>query len=82
MKLGSSEVSFQHFRNAGITSCTVVAKGMIYQGTARCSKDDNFCRETGRKTSLTKALNKSNLSKIQRKNIWNSYRNMGQTPKW
>ena len=84
MKLGSTEVAFKHLRNERLTTCNVVVKGKIYHGTARLSKKDNFCRDIGRKISLTKALSKTNevLTKKQRTNVWSAYRDMPEIPRW
>ena len=84
MKLGSTEVAFNHLRREGVTTCNVVVKGGIYQGTARCSHEDTFCRDTGRKEAMTKALSKTNkvLTKKQRTNVWNAYRDMPEKPRW
>jgi len=84
MKLGSTEVAFKHLRNERLTTCNVVVKGKIYHGAARLSNGDNFCRDIGRKVALTKALSKTNevLTKRQRTNVWNSYRDMPVNPRW
>jgi len=83
MKLGSANVSFQHLRDvAKATTCTLVVKNKVHTGIARCSKEDSFCRDTGRKVSLSKALQSSDLTKRQRKNVWEDYRNMTNTPRW
>lgn len=84
MKLASAEVSFNHYKDKGITTCTVVAKNKVFQGTAKCSVHDNFCRKTGRKISLVKAMahTKGTLSKVQRRNVWEAYKNMTAVPRW
>ena len=84
MKLGSTEVAFRHLRRERLTTCNVVVKGKIYQGTAKCSHGDHFCRDTGRKVSMTKALSKTNgvLTKKQRTNVWKAYRDMPLKPRW
>jgi len=84
MKLGSAEVSFHHLQNEKVTFCTLVAKGKVFNGIAKCSNEDHFNRHTGRKVSLTEAMRKSNstLSKIQKKNVWNAYRDLTKIPRW
>lgn len=84
MKLGSTETEFRHLRDAGITTCSVVVKGKLYTGTAKCSNSDNFCRDAGRKIALAKALTgtKDVLTKKQRKNVWEGYRHMTHQPRW
>ena len=42
-------------------------------GVTLCSKKDNFCRETGRKISLARAVD--NLDRDFRKEIWGAYFN-------
>ena len=44
-------------------------------GIARCSKKDNFCRETGRKISLARAV--KIYDKETRREIWETYLNRG-----
>ena len=84
MKLGSTEVAFKHLKKVGVTTCNVVVRGKIYQGTAKCSHEDHFCRDTGRKIAMAKALGKTNdvLTKRQRTNVWSGYRNMTKVPRW
>ncbi len=84
MKLATAEVSFNHLRNEGVTLCTVVIRNKIFQGKATCSSLDHFCRKTGRKVSMSKAMFKTSkdLSKIQRRNVWNAYKNMTTPPRW
>lgn len=56
------------------TDCSIMvqeAKEHLYSGTARCSKKDNFCRETGRKISLARAM--KDFNKELRKQIWEAY---------
>ena len=40
-----------------------------------CSATDKFIKEQGRKISLTRLLASMNLTKQQRKEVWNQYRN-------
>jgi hypothetical protein len=44
-------------------------------GIAYCSKKVNYCKKTGRKIALKKALDQLNLSKSDRVIIWNEYLN-------
>jgi hypothetical protein len=84
MKLATAEVSFNHFRKEQATVCTVVVRNKIFQGIAKCSPEDKFSRDTGRKISLSKAMKKTSgeLSKVQRRNVWNAYRDMTKDPRW
>jgi len=84
MKLATAEVSFNHFKNERVTMCTIVVRNKIFQGIAKCNKVDNFCRKTGRKVALSKAMRKASneLSKVQRRNVWNAYRDITSIPRW
>ena len=44
-------------------------------GVAFRSRSDNHCKEVARKVSLTRLLSSLNLTKQQRKEVWNQYRN-------
>ena len=45
-------------------------------GVTVCSTDDNFCRATGRKIALTRAL--QNYPREFRREIWQAYHKRGQ----
>ena len=45
----------------------------VFSGETRNIYPDNFCKATGRKVALTKALKTSGFSKAQRKAIWDAY---------
>ena len=45
----------------------------IATGWAVCNRTDNFCKDTGRKLSLTRAL--SGFPRTMRKQFWNEYFN-------
>lgn len=40
---------------------------------ALCNPQDRFCKDIGRKISLTRLLQSMNLSKEERRNVWNAY---------
>lgn len=84
MKLGTAEVSFTHLRDEKVTLCTFAVKNKIFQGVAKCSNGDSYCRDEGRKTAMTYAMNKTKdvLTKRQRKNVWDAYRDMTKIPRW
>lgn len=48
---------------------------LVLEGTASCHFQDNFCKDTGRKYALKRALDSSNLNKTERSIIWNIYLN-------
>jgi hypothetical protein len=51
-------------------------------GVARCATNDCFCKETGRKLSLARAMKNANLPKEERRVIWEIYRNMKLGGRW
>jgi len=51
-------------------------------GMTRCSINDNFSYETGRKISLSRAMQRAELPKEERTLIWEAYRNMTEKPRW
>ena len=60
------------------TSCEIVeldidgnVSKVISRGYAVCHPTDNFSKESGRKLSLTRAVN--GLNRADRKRIWNAY---------
>ena len=81
MKLGNLQVSFTHINNQ-ITVCTVATVGRISTGIATKSPKDLFNKNEGRKHSLEKALQHMNLTKDQRRKVWEDYRNLTKNPRW
>jgi len=67
-------VNFHHVRfGRGSTSRDYTVAILAYsteelRGVARCSKDDHYCRVTGRRLALTRAL--VNVPRETRKLIW------------
>jgi len=49
---------------------------MVSLGIAKCGKKDNFCKETGRKISLTRAIKE--FPKEIRRDFWKCYLNRGR----
>lgn len=47
----------------------------LAQGVASCHHKDNFCRETGRKVAIAKALKNAAFTYDQRKLIWEAWLN-------
>ena len=48
-------------------------------GLAACSKQDRFCKATGRKLALQRALEQVRLSKDERRMVWEAYRKVVQS---
>jgi hypothetical protein len=65
----------QHPRLKGITECYLLKEdnSIVGVGNSSCTINDCFCKETGRKISLARAV--STLPKSERKKIWEAYRN-------
>ena len=58
----------------GRTICDITEKGtkkVLFSGISLCSSRDNFCKETGRKIALTRAI--SRLPREVRQLIWAEY---------
>lgn len=45
----------------------------VVSGGAYCRPPDQFCKATGRRIALTKALKASNLTKEERREVWTEY---------
>ena len=56
----------------------------LAQGTATCSKKDNFCKDTGRKKAFKEAFSKTDvISKQERTAFWKAYQtDMTKNPRW
>ena len=59
----------------GITECYLLKEdnAIIGMGNASCTINDCFCKETGRKIALARAV--STLPKPERKKVWKAYLN-------
>jgi len=59
----------------GITECCLLKEdnSIVTVGNASCAINDCFCKETGRKIALTRAV--STLPKSERKKVWEAYLN-------
>lgn len=56
------------------TECMIfVGDELKGYGLSKCSVQDSFVKEFGRKQSLTRALARTTLTKSGRKKIWNAY---------
>jgi hypothetical protein len=51
-------------------------------GTAHCCLKDNFCKENGRKLSLSRVMKEIGLSKDQRKLVWEEYKSSKIGGRW
>jgi hypothetical protein len=89
MILHNLKVQFSHNMVHGVTSCVCVGdqNAILDIGVrARCSKKDQYCRETGRKVTLARLLKVLNFPKEERSLVWEAYRvspiQKGGKPKW
>jgi len=85
MKTGNLVIKWYHdFMDFGQhqTCCEIVNGEFKYYGTALCHKKDQFCKATGRKLSLARALKVAGLSKNERAKVWEDYRNMTPKKRW
>lgn len=73
---GKIGLSWEHDVERGRCTCTVAneAEDPLGFGLALCSKHDQYKKETGRKVSLTKALQDSEFGYDLRKQVWEGYR--------
>ena len=72
-------ITWQHdiHSSGGQTICYIEDKEAktTFFASAFCSENDQYCKETGRKISLTRALKQTNFDKGQRKEVWETYLN-------
>ena len=62
---------------------------MLLSKAAHCGKKDSFCKETGRRVSLAKALliyeadsSAKLFSREFRTKVWEAYRTLTKVPRW
>ena len=65
------------------TECLILQDDkIINRGSAFCSINDHFRRDTGRKISLARALKNAGVPKEARKVIWELYRKTKPGGRW
>ena len=67
------------------TYCDIYSNNLPFpvgHGEASCYHTDTFCKDTGRKISLAKAMKNAMLSKDKRKALWEAYRNTKKGGRW
>jgi len=84
MKLHNFYAEFQYDQTSGTTVCSLLngEKSLLSTGNSHCSVRDNFCKDTGRKVSLGRALKVLDLPKEGKKKIWEAYRTSTKVPRW
>lgn len=65
------------------TYCAIFKNdALIVEDYALCSLVDTFCKETGRKLSLARAMRSADIPKEERTEIWEQYRNSKPSKRW
>ena len=71
-----------HYDGKRLTVCNInqytSEKGKMIEvggGCAQCSRSDQYCKETGRKVSLAKALKAIKFTRGERAEFWKAYFN-------
>jgi len=84
MKTGTYKIRWTYRYGLGNTCCSIrnYKYAIIGMGVATCSYKDHFCKDTGRRISLARALENANIPKEERKIIWEEYRNMKPNKRW
>jgi len=83
-QLNKISVRFRHDSVKGITESIISIPGReeMIGARARCSVNDNYCKESGRKLSLLRAMQSANINRADRFLEWEQYRLMTKTPRW
>lgn len=55
------------------TECHIETDGGDIIGMAWCSQSDQFCRRTGRKVALARAMKEAGWDKATRREVWDKY---------
>ena len=87
MKVLNYTIKFKHNTSAqggirSLTQCSIATDEEEMIQYAFCNPKDNFCRETGRKISLSRAMQALRIPKSSRKQIWEKYRQMKPDGRW
>jgi len=84
MKAGKYLIEWDYSKEKRHTMCLVGEDraSMKILSVACCMPTDHFCKDKGRKISLAKALRTTTLSKSERAEIWEAYRNMKPNKRW
>jgi hypothetical protein len=79
---GMYNIQFSYNNELKISAATVYRDmDFVNAGTAKCSEDDRYCKEKGRKLALSRALEV--VDREDRTAIWNHYATkLSKTPKW
>lgn len=83
MKAGNLQIRWR-YHSQWVTICSILKEDDSFVGAGNaCLHDhDHFCKETGRKLSLARALKTANLPKEERTVVWEIYRNTKLGGRW
>jgi len=82
---GLFTLHFHHYNNGGIGRGTVCklhagtcegsseSDDFYGVGVARLNPNDSFCKRTGRKIALGRAMDEAGFTRVERGLIWNAY---------
>jgi len=85
MKALNYSVRWVHRHFPISTYCDIYEENLplpVGSGKAICHCTDQFCKETGRKISLARAMKNANMTKNTRASIWEAYRNTKKGGRW
>jgi len=89
MRAGKLKIKWRYVERTNmppLTFCGIIREDdptkITRAGVAVCASSDHFCKETGRKLSLARALKNANLPKEERAVIWELYRNSKPGKRW
>jgi len=84
MKTQNYEVRWSYSEDHKVTNCSLKKKGSVVStiASAYTNPNDNFCRDTGRKISLSRAIRMAGIPKEQRIEFWDAYRSMKKGGRW
>jgi hypothetical protein len=83
MKAGSYSIKWRYTPTKQITQCQILDdNGIIGEGQALLAHTDRFCKNTGRKISLARAMFDADIPKTERIVFWELYRNMKIGGRW
>jgi len=82
MKCGNLTIKWRYAKPT--TACFITnGNGSFIAGSrCDCSEKDHFCKDTGRKLSLLRALKEMDMPKEERKVIWLLYKDMKLGGRW
>jgi len=82
MKAGNLTIKWRYAEP--MTACFILNEKGAYVGSSNvvCSPRDHFCKDTGRKKSLSKVLINIGMPKEERRVLWELYRNMSPKKRW